>query len=72
MLIANVKENLITFLYWQSRNNSATGSDRHSGEPDGVVIVRTTPNGVFVIPGLTRNPALFQGFTVLDAGSSPA
>jgi len=30
------------------------------------------PISVFVIPGLTRNPAIFQGTTVLDAGSSPA
>ena len=26
----------------------------------------------FVIPGLTRNSVLFQCFTLLDAGSSPA
>jgi len=27
---------------------------------------------IFVIPGLTRNPVLFQSDPVLDAGSSPA
>jgi hypothetical protein len=27
---------------------------------------------VFVIPGLIRNPALFQRVNLLDAGSSPA
>jgi hypothetical protein len=27
---------------------------------------------IFVIPGLTRNPVLFQTITLLDAGSSPA
>ncbi len=43
-----------------------------SGFPDCVAIGRTTHIGVFVIPGLTRNPVLFQSLTLLDAGSSPA
>jgi len=29
-------------------------------------------NQYLVIPGLTRNPVLFQSITLLDAGSSPA
>ncbi len=37
-----------------------------------VVIDKTTHTGVFVIPGLTRNPVRFQSFKFLDAGSSPA
>jgi hypothetical protein len=40
--------------------------------PDCVAIGRTTHIGVFVIPGLIRNPVLFQSLTLLDAGSSPA
>jgi hypothetical protein len=36
---------------------------------DCVVIGKTTHIGVFVIPGLTRNPLFFQSFTLLDAGS---
>ncbi len=43
-----------------------------SGFLDCVAICRTTHIGVFVIPGLTRNPVLFQSLTLLDAGSSPA
>ena len=31
-----------------------------------------TQIGQFVIPGLIRNPVLFQSVTLLDAGSSPA
>ena len=27
--------------------------------------------GIFVIPGLTRNPVFLQGVTLLDAGSGP-
>ena len=37
-----------------------------------VIIDRTRPNSVFVIPGLIRNPVLYQSITLLDAGSSPA
>jgi hypothetical protein len=40
--------------------------------PDGVIIVKTPRNRVFVIPGLARNPVLFQSTPFLDAGSSPA
>ncbi len=43
-----------------------------SGLRDCVLIGKTTPKAVFVIPGLTRNPVLFQNITLLDAGSSPA
>jgi hypothetical protein len=35
---------------------------------DCVTIGKTTHIGVFVIPGLTRNPLFFQSFTLLDAG----
>jgi hypothetical protein len=38
-------------------------------------IVLELPKGqmlLFVIPGLTRNPVLFQVLTFLDAGSGPA
>jgi hypothetical protein len=41
-------------------------------QTDCVTIGKTTHIGVFVIPGLTRNPLFFQSFTLLDAGSSPA
>jgi hypothetical protein len=34
-----------------------------------VTIGKTTHIGVFVIPGLTRNPLFFQSITLLDAGS---
>jgi hypothetical protein len=34
-----------------------------------VAIVKTTDNLIFVIPGSTRNPALFQIVPTLDAGS---
>jgi hypothetical protein len=44
----------------------------HPGETDCVAIARTPHIAVFVIPGLTRNPELFQGIMALDAGSSPA
>jgi hypothetical protein len=44
----------------------------HSGETDCFVIDRTSHIAVLVIPGLTRNPALFEGIMTLDAGSSPA
>jgi hypothetical protein len=37
-----------------------------------VAISKTNHITVFVIPGLTRNPFLYQGVTLLDAGSSPA
>jgi len=37
-----------------------------------IAIIKTAPIGVFVIPGLTRNPAHLQGDAPLDAGSSPA
>jgi hypothetical protein len=40
--------------------------------PEGVAIVKTPRIRVFVIPGLTRNPVLFEGIMFLDAGSSPA
>jgi hypothetical protein len=43
-----------------------------SGFPDCVAIVITLHIHHFVIPDLTRNPVLFQRFTLLDAGSSPA
>jgi hypothetical protein len=43
-----------------------------SSLPDCVVIDKNSHNGLFAIPGLTRNPVLFQGITILDAGSSPA
>jgi hypothetical protein len=33
---------------------------------------KMTPNGVFVIPGLTRNRVFFQMVMLLDAGSNPA
>jgi hypothetical protein len=39
---------------------------------DCVTIVKTPHIRHFVIPGVTRNPALFEPFTILDAGSSPA
>ena len=32
-------------------------------------IAKTTDNPIFVIPGLTRNPAVFQILMLLDAGS---
>jgi hypothetical protein len=34
--------------------------------------LQTRKMSLFVIPGFTRNPALFQSVAVLDAGSSPA
>ena len=37
-----------------------------------VAIGRTALIGTFVIPGLTRNPAVFLRLALLDAGSSPA
>jgi hypothetical protein len=37
-----------------------------------VAIGKTNPITVFVIPGLTRNPSLYQSVTLLDAGSSSA
>jgi hypothetical protein len=40
--------------------------------PDCVAIGKATREGLFVIPGLTRNPVLFREITSLDAGSSPA
>jgi hypothetical protein len=42
-----------------------------SGHPHSgcVTIGKTMHIGVFVIPGLTRNPLFFQSFTLLDAGS---
>jgi hypothetical protein len=43
-----------------------------SGIPDCVAIGRMTPYSLFVIPGLTRNPLLFQSITIMDAGSNPA
>jgi hypothetical protein len=39
---------------------------------DCVAIGNTNSITVFVIPGLTRNPLLYQSVTLLDAGSSPA
>jgi hypothetical protein len=39
-------------------------ASRHSGERDCVVIIKTTLNSIFVIPGLTRNPVQFKGFYV--------
>ena len=36
---------------------------------DCVVIRKTTYIGVVFIPGLTRNPVLFQSVRLLDAGS---
>ena len=39
----------------------------HSRETDCVITGKTTPNAVFVIPGLTRNPVRFQYVTFLDA-----
>jgi hypothetical protein len=44
----------------------------HSGERGCVTIDKTAHSAVFVIPGLTRNPAFFPTITLLDAGSSPA
>jgi hypothetical protein len=46
-----------------------TISMRHSRGAECVAIVKTTPNPIFVIPGLTRNPVSFQSFSPLDAGS---
>jgi len=37
--------------------------------PDRVAIDKTTHIGLVVIPGLIRNPVLFQSITRLDAGS---
>ncbi len=34
-----------------------------------VIIVKTAHHPIFVIPGLTRNPVLFQTVLTLDAGS---
>jgi hypothetical protein len=45
---------------------------RHSRGRDCVAIGKTTHTGIYVIPGLTRNPVFFQSVTLLDAGSSPA
>ena len=39
---------------------------------DCVAISKTSLIGVFVIPGLTRNPVHFRRVALLDAGSSPA
>jgi hypothetical protein len=39
---------------------------------DFVAIGKTNHITVFVIPGLIRNPLLYQSVTLLDAGSSPA
>jgi hypothetical protein len=47
-------------------------SDRHSSAADCVAIVKTKRIAVFVIPGLTRNPVLFERLGLLDTGSSPA
>jgi hypothetical protein len=41
----------------------------HSRKTGYVAIGRTPHNGIFVIPGLTRNPVLFQSIASLDAGS---
>ena len=43
-----------------------------SGFPDCVTIGNSAHIGLFVIPGLTRNPLLFQRSMLLDAGSGPA
>jgi hypothetical protein len=42
------------------------------GFSDCVAIDKNLHIAVFVIPGLTRNPVLFQSMALLDAGSSPA
>jgi hypothetical protein len=39
---------------------------------DCVAISNTYHFTALVIPGLTRNPLLYQSITLLDAGSSPA
>jgi hypothetical protein len=39
---------------------------------EALVQLTNCPSRAFVIPDLIRNPALFQDFTFLDAGSSPA
>ena len=44
----------------------------HSRAAACVVIEKIAHIGLVVIPGLTRNPVLFQIITLLDAGSSPA
>jgi hypothetical protein len=41
----------------------------HSRVADCVAIDKTTHISLIVIPGLTRNPALIQWLTILDAGS---
>ena len=59
----------------KANRNIGIGGDfsfYHSRKRDCVENGRTTPKGVFVIPGLTRNPVLFQIAMLLDAGSSPA
>ena len=41
-------------------------------QPFCIAIGKTTLLGIFVIPGLTRNPAHFRSVALLDAGSGPA
>ena len=54
----------------ESDEETARGSElRDSRLPDCVAIDKTTHISLIVIPGLTRNPAIIQWLTILDAGS---
>jgi hypothetical protein len=57
------KKNVLNKLKGDLGNSPLTGC---------VAIGKTNHITVFVIPGLTRNPFLYQSVTLLDAGSSPA
>jgi hypothetical protein len=59
-------------------NQISTGLSIIASKDDRPLVMRLCRNGhiyiycCFVIPGLIRNLFLFQVFTFLDAGSSPA